>query len=339
MNSKKICGKCVLPESPPDIFLNEEGVCNLCVEHERARERMRSEKILETDFIKILDKYKSKGEYDCLVMCSGGKDSTAALYFMKERYKKNPLAFTFNHGFETEEALDNIHRASDKLGVDFLYFKSDYMKEMFSAVVKEDASAVICHLCSIWYMRLTLGIARKFNIPIIVAGWTKGQSTKKALACEIGKTEFSSMADSTRDFLKKYTKENPKYRDFPLSMDEVLAKAGRGFKYIIVSPHWFLPYDAAEYTSIIEKEVGWKMPELSYPAESTNCELNFLSVYLSMKKHGYTHYHVEMSKLIREGLMTREDALEKLKINFSEEVLDEVAKKLNCKIEDVDLDV
>ena len=68
---------------------------------------------------------------------------------------------------------------------------------------------------------------------------------------------------------------------------------------------------------MIQKEVGWQFPRLSYPAKTTNCYLNFISVHRALKRYGYTHYHVEMSKLIREGLMTRAEALEQLRADFS----------------------
>ena len=68
-------------------------------------------------------------------MLSGGKDSTAALYLMKRRYRMSPLAFTF------------------------------------------DAPVVICHLCSIWYMRLTLETARAYGTRLIIAGWTTANPT------------------------------------------------------------------------------------------------------------------------------------------------------------------
>ena len=109
-NEKKICKRCIMPESLPDIKLNEEGICNLCLAHEVIK-KIEGEKPLESDLIKILNKYKGKNKYDCMVMCSGGKDSTSALYYMKKRYGLNPLAFTFDHGFETEEALENIKNA------------------------------------------------------------------------------------------------------------------------------------------------------------------------------------------------------------------------------------
>lgn len=124
MSSQKLCKKCVLPHSPPDILLNDDGVCNICLEYAKTRDATGTYKPLETEFIKMLNMYKANGEYDCMVMCSGGKDSTAALYYMKKRYKLNPLAFTFDHGFETEDALENVRNAVEILGVDRLFLKA-----------------------------------------------------------------------------------------------------------------------------------------------------------------------------------------------------------------------
>jgi tRNA(Ile)-lysidine synthase TilS/MesJ len=333
METAKVCKKCIMPEHKPDIFLNEEGICNLCVTHEMMKKFEDSTKPLETDFIKIINKYKGKQKYDCLVMCSGGKDSTSSLYYMKKRYKLNPLAFTFDHGFETEEAMENIKNAVDILGVDFLFFKSTFMKDMFSKILTTGSKAVVCHPCSIWYMDLAFDVAARYDIPLIVAGWTKGQSTNQGVmskcGCNIHAPEFKAMAQSTIDFLNTELNDMPQYKDFPKSMDEVLKRANKKHKSMVVSPHWFLPFGPEVYVETIKNELKWKAPELSYPGGSTNCLLNFISVYNSVKYFGYTHYHVEASKLIREGYLSREDALKQLEINFDKTLLNNIAEKLN----------
>jgi len=327
----KICKRCIMPENKPDILLNEDGICNLCVAHDTAK-KFETLKPLESDLIKILSKHQGKHRYDCMVMCSGGKDSTSALYYMKKRYKLNVLAFTFDHGFETDEALENIHNAVEILGVDFLFFKSAFMKDMFAKIIASNSKAVICHPCSIWYMDLAFDVAARYEIPIIVAGWTKGQSNKQEImskcGCNVHTAEFKAMAENTRQFLDNELKGMPQYKDFPRSMEEVLSNAKKRFNTIVVSPHWFLPFGPEEYMKVIKEELKWKMPDFSYPSGSTNCSLNFMSVYYSMKNYGYTHYHVEASKLIREGLLLREDALKQLELNFDKKILYDIANKL-----------
>lgn len=335
MTEPRICRKCVMPEASPWVNLDADGVCDICARaaaEKKAAGAAGPDKGLESDFTSILARHKGKHEYDCLVMCSGGKDSTASLYYMKKRYKTTPLAFMFDHGFETGEAVANVRQASEKLGVELLTFRSNFMNDMFSKVLDTGSKAVLCHLCSIWYMDLTFKMAARFDIPIIIAGWTKGQSLRQPAmtkcACNISAPEFAGMAEATREFLDKHVRSDPKYKDFPCSMEEVLARAQKRHKSMVLSPHWFLPYDAQEYTEVITRELGWKQPALSYPAKSTNCLLNFISVENSMKNYGYTHYHVEMSKLIRDGLMTRAEALELLKQDFPPELLAGIKARL-----------
>ena len=108
---------------------------------------------------------------------------------------------------------------------------------------------------------------------------------------------------------------------------------------MIISPHWFLPVEPDEYTEIIKKELNWKPLDFSYPADSTNCVLNYLGSYLSMQKYGYTHFHIEMSKLIRSGKLSKEEALVALKMDINNgpgsKTMDKVLNILGCTREDL----
>jgi hypothetical protein len=328
MRLLSVCNKCVLPEAKPYIWLNQEGVCNICIDYEKAKSSDKGNQLLETEFIKMLNMHKSKGKYDCLVMCSGGKDSTLSLYYMKKRYKMNPLVFTFDHGFENSEALENIRKAVDILGVDWVYYRSDFMKDIFSLLIKSHSRAPICHVCAIWYIWLIYDFAARYSIPLIVAGWTKGQSIEKG---ETGK-EYISMSQATNDFVVNYLHKNPKYKWFPKSINEAIKISQRRFITKAISPHWFVQWDAEKIMGLLHKELKWERPRLSYPEGSTNCLMNFVSVYLSMKNYGYTHYHIEMSKQIRLGELSREEAINKLKINFNQALLDNILGRIGCKL-------
>ena len=334
MENPNICRKCVLPDNGVEITLDAEGVCNLCREHERRKPAGAADAPLETDFIKTVNQYRGQGEFDCLVMCSGGKDSTAALYYMKRRYKLNALAFTFDHGFETEEAIANVRRAVAKLDVPFLLYRDTSMHGLFAKLLRSGSAAVVCHVCAIWYMGLTFRMAQRFQTPLIITGWTKGQMTTQPVmtkcACGAEGPEYQRMGQATRQFLAGL-RNDPRYKDFPASMEEAVAKAQKAYKCRVLSPHWFLPQETEAYVEVIRRELGWEAPPLSYPGKSTNCLLNFISVHNSMKHYGFTHYHVEMSKLIRENLLTRDEALAMLRIDFGTELLNRIAEPLGVR--------
>lgn len=323
------CIKCGLPECRPDIWLNEDNTCNICVDFDKRKALEKGVGVQSTDIVKILNKYKGKGKYDCLVMCSGGKDSTLSLYYIKKKYGMTPLAFTFDHGFEMEEALRNIRNAVDILGIDWMYFRTDYMRDVFTKLVNSGTKAPVCHVCAIWYMALTLDIAKRFNIPLIVGGWTKGQSLEKG---EAG-AEYAAMSECTEEFIKQHLNKDPKYKDFPRSMKEYMRRFRKKFKVELVSPHWFLDEDRGEGMEILKHELKWKAPATSYPAGTTNCIMNFVNVYLSMKNFGFTHYHVELSKLVRMGEISMEEANKMLEINFDKQFVNSILRKIGCKID------
>ena len=334
----QLCSRCVLPDAPPDIWLDADGVCNICHNFDREQALAPAEErgLLETDFLKILDKYRGKHEYDCLCMLSGGKDSTAALYYIKERYKLNPLVFTFNHGFVPDEHLESAEKTVTKLGVDYIYFHTNFMKDMFRKIVQTKSKVVICPVCSLWYMLKTYEIAAMFDVPIIISGWTKGQTTGGSrsvlskCACDQNPDEFKSMSQATKDFMDEHVRTDPKYKDFPRSMDEVLKIAKKKYKSkaIVLSPHWFVDGGPEEYVPVIKEKLGWDYPVRSYPKKSTNCDLNFVATKLAVKNYGYSVYHIEMSNMIRMGLTTRAEALKLLEIDFGQEILGGIKEKL-----------
>ena len=335
---KVLCRRCVLPEAPPDIWMDAQGICNICHNYDREQALAANEErqLLETDFLKILDKYRGKKEYDCLCMLSGGKDSTAALYYIKERYKLNPLVFTFNHGFVPQEHLESAQKTVEKLGVDWIYFHTPFMKDMFKKIVQTKSKVVICPVCSLWYMLKTYEIAALFDVPIIISGWTKGQTTGgrrsvlSKCACDQNPEEFTSMARATKEFMDKHVRTDPKYRDFPRTMDEVLKIAKKKYKSkaIVLSPHWFVRGGPDEYVPLIKDKLDWDYPVRSYPKKSTNCDMNFLATKLSIKNYGYSVYHIEMANMIRMGLTTRQEALKLLAMDFGQEILDGIHDEL-----------
>jgi hypothetical protein len=320
-------------------MLDGNGICNICHNFDRQQAEEAKSKDrgwLESDFLKILDKHRGKKEYDCLCMLSGGKDSTAALYYVVRRYKLNPLVFTFNHGFVPDEHLESARKTVDKLGVDWIYFQTDFMKEMFRKIVQTKSKVVICPICSLWYMLKTYEIASQFDVPIIISGWTKGQTSggqrtvMSKCACDQDPEEFRAMSRATKEFMDKHVRTDPKYADFPRNMEEVFKIAKKKYKYkgIVLSPHWFVPGGPEEYVPIIQKEIGWDYPVRSYPKKSTNCDMNFLATKLAVKNYGYSVYHIEMSNLIRMGMTSRKEALELLKMDFGPDILKGIHEKL-----------
>lgn len=112
----KYCVRCVMPETKPDLFMDEAGVCSACRHFEQRREVDWDTRKRELE--EILNRYRSQSgsNYDCLIPVSGGKDSTYQVVRMLQ-LGANPLCVT-----ATTDKLSAIGRRNienlKRLGVD-----------------------------------------------------------------------------------------------------------------------------------------------------------------------------------------------------------------------------
>lgn len=113
------CKRCVMPNTKPDLHLDEEGVCNACRSYEKRKEvdwDKRREELLV-----LLEKYRRNGSnWDCIVPVSGGKDSTYQVIRMLQ-LGLNPLCVTSTTCDLSELGRKNIQNIK-KLGVDYVEF-------------------------------------------------------------------------------------------------------------------------------------------------------------------------------------------------------------------------
>ena len=110
------CTRCVMPDTKPDLHLDEEGVCNACRSYERRVEvnwEARSWELLE-----VLERYRRRdgSSWDCIVPVSGGKDSTYQVVRMLQ-LGLNPLCVTSSTCDLSALGRRNIENLK-RLGVD-----------------------------------------------------------------------------------------------------------------------------------------------------------------------------------------------------------------------------
>ena len=112
------CKHCVMPDTKPDLHLDEAGVCNACRSYER-REDIDWD-VRHQELLSLLEKYRRPdgSNWDCIVPVSGGKDSTYQVVRMLQ-LGLNPLCVT-----STTCDLSHIGRLNienlKRLGVDYI---------------------------------------------------------------------------------------------------------------------------------------------------------------------------------------------------------------------------
>ena len=167
----KYCINCLFPETKPDLFFNESGVCSACIASKEKFSEIDWEE-REKEFAKIVDHYKlpeGKIGYDCLIPVSGGKDSTYQAYVMKKIYGMNPLCVCFETTSVTEVGQKNLDNIS-KMGIDVIHFKKNsivYKKMVIESFKKIGDEMWPNH---IGIFTVPIMIAVKFKIPLVVWG-------------------------------------------------------------------------------------------------------------------------------------------------------------------------
>jgi len=109
-----------MPDSKPDLHLDEQGVCNACRSFERRPQVDWTQR--KKELLDILARYRSKTgtKWDCIAPVSGGKDSTYIVKRMVE-FGMNPLCVTATTCDLSEIGRRNIQILKN-LGVDYIEF-------------------------------------------------------------------------------------------------------------------------------------------------------------------------------------------------------------------------
>jgi len=80
----------------------------------------------------------------------------------------------------------------------------------------------------------------------------------------------------------------------------------------IVSLFEFIEWDENMILSVIQKELKWKNPPHSRSSWRSDCKLHLFRQYLYRETLGFTKNEELLSGMIRENMITREDALKRL---------------------------
>jgi asparagine synthetase B (glutamine-hydrolysing) len=125
IRSLRRCSCCVLPETFPFIEFDDKGVCNYCRSYKPRYAGMHPTETRKA-FIESLEKYRRSGnEPDVLVPFSGGRDSSYGLHLIHKEFGLRPVTFTYDWGMVTDLARRNVARMCGQLGIQNILVSAD----------------------------------------------------------------------------------------------------------------------------------------------------------------------------------------------------------------------
>jgi N-acetyl sugar amidotransferase len=321
MSGLKRCTRCVLPETHETILFDSEGVCNIC----RGQEYKQSgidwdvkKKELDT----LIETYRGKYEYDCIVPFSGGKDSTWALYYLVKEYGLKPLVIRFDHGFLRPNLNENTTRTIRKLGVDMHVFTPNWkvvQKLMLQSFLDKGDFCWHCHTGIFAY---PMWVAIRYQIPLIFWGEPSAEYTafySYEQPEEVDEKRFNrgtNLGISAEDMFIRLEgsidKRHLKFFQYPP------LKELRRLNYRSVCLGSYIFWDVRKQARIIREELGWRGDEVEnvppgYDYEKIECYLQGVRDYIKYIKRGYTRPTHLAAIDIRNHRLNRDQALDLIK--------------------------
>ena len=117
------CKKCLNMSTRPRITFDENGNCNACSWSEEKKKI--NWKSREEELKKLLDKYRGKSKFDCIIPVSGGKDGTYVTDQLIKKYSIKPLCVTIKPPLELQIGKANLINFVES-GVDHIHINPNF---------------------------------------------------------------------------------------------------------------------------------------------------------------------------------------------------------------------
>ena len=326
----RYCSKCILPDTRPNLTIGTDGVCNACKSHETKVEIDWKGRQRAFEAVVAHAKSRSTG-YDCLIPVSGGKDSTWQVVKCLE-LGLNPLAVTWKTPGRTAIGRCNLDNLVS-LGVDHIDYQiSPKVEQKFTldALIRFGSTAIPMHLA---IFAIPAKIAARFRIPLIVWGensaFEYGGSDKELTGFKLDgawlKRHGVTHGTTATDWISARLTERELTPYFGPSEAELDA-AG----VLAVFLGYYFQWDP-ETTRRVAAEHGFvanqQGPRTGF-YDYADIDDDYISIHHWLKwyKFGFTRLFDNLSLEIRNGRITREEAIAIVRTRGDETPLGDIEK-------------
>ncbi|EGR0628311.1 N-acetyl sugar amidotransferase [Vibrio cholerae] len=335
----KICSTCLMDTSDPSITFDDSGSCHYCNNfHSVISPNWDTQVVGLRELTSLAEKIKKDGqgkEFDCIIGLSGGLDSSYAAYIAKEKMGLRPLLFHVDAGWNTDQAVGNIEKLVDGLGLD-LYTEVvnwDEIRRLQVAFLRAGIPDQDLVQDAAFFSGL-YKFARRHGIKHIITG--SNFSTECCREPEewggylgIDKTLFG-------DIWSRFGEGELK--TFPLT--DILVYKLWYQKILGMKVHHplnLVPYVKQDAENELERLFGWKRFKHKHHESRFT---RFYEDYWLPRRFGFEKRRAHFSSLIMTGQMTREDALERISRpemdeHFLKQEFEYVAHKLGLTVDEL----
>jgi N-acetyl sugar amidotransferase len=332
----QVCKTCVMDTSDSSITFDDLGVCVYCNNFRTAiLPNWHTDERGERELMKTVDKIKEQGkgkDFDCIIGLSGGLDSSYLTYIAKEKLGLRPLLFHVDAGWNTDQAVGNIEKLVDGLGLELFteVINWEEIKDLQVALLKSQIPHLDIAQDTAFFSTL-YKFARENKIKYVLTGgnfsteccrepeeWGAYPGTDKTLIMDIH-AKFGKAPLDTFPIVDVFTSKI--YYKYVLGMQ-------------VFKPLDLIPYVKKDAEETLERLFGWKKFQHKHHESRFT---RFFEDYWLPRKFGFDRRRAHFSSLILTGQMTRQEALERMATpeldeHFLEQEFEYVAHKLDLTV-------
>lgn len=319
-----ICSRCIYDTSIPNIFFNDDGVCNFCIQVDELKafygtETDKGQKKFQ-DIISEIKLAGAKKKYDCIIGVSGGTDSSYLLLKAKE-WGLRVLAVHYDNTWNTATATMNIAKVTKFCDFDLWTHVvdnseiDDIKRSFLLAGVREfDADTDMA------LIQTLRAAAVKFDVKYIL----EGHSFIAEGISPIGSNYFDGKY--VAEIHKIYGKK--KAPSFPNMLLWDFIKFTIFYRQKFIRPFWYLKYDKEGARKELIEKTGWKYYDGHH---LENYASKFLHTVWLPKKFQLDFRYLELAAKVRANIMTKQEALDVYSrpLEGDEELIEYVKKRVN----------
>ena len=340
----KYCVRCVMPSTKPDLHIDQDGVCNACRAYE-------SRKHVDWDarrreLLALLEKYRRPdGNWDCIVPVSGGKDSTYQVIRMLQM-GINPLCVTSSTCDLSPIGRKNIENLK-RLGVDHMEFSPNTLVRARLNRIALTEVGDIAWPEHVGIFTIPVRAAVQFNIPLIVWGEnSQNEYGGPAAAAENNVLtrrwleEFGGLLGlRVSDLTETYGIPQRQLLPYQYPSDEQLQRVGVTGLFL----GHYLPWDGLSNV-LISQAHGFTSFDTAVEGSMVNYEnldnhQHGIHDYFKFLKFGFSRATDIACLHVRRGRITRQDALEIVKLRDGKFPWSYLGKPLPEILEPLDMSI
>lgn len=308
--SYRICSNCVMDTSDSAITFDGSGVCDHCrTFYTKIKPNWHTDERGRAELDKLVARIKEAGkghDYDCIIGLSGGIDSSYLTYVAKTELGLRPLVFHVDAGWNSQEAVNNIEKLVDHLGLDLFTHVIEWeeIRDLQLAFFKSGVPHIDTPQDHAFFATM-YKYARDNGINYILTG---GNYSTECVRNPLEWMYYQSDLIQLRDIHARFgTRPLKTFPTTSILKHKVYLPYLKGIRLVRLLD--FVPYSKDAAVALLVDRLGWQpYPQKHFESRFTR----FYEGYWLPTRFGYDTRKVQFSSLILTGQMTREGALRKL---------------------------